>query len=140
MITEAMGNKRLLRLAEILEAVPRVHDVGAEKRGYDQARITHPCGSPACAWGHWLLSSPARTRRIYKEAEGNGTLQRDHGLYGKAGMLLVYINQSPDEFYLTRDEQEELFDWDGCGGAKTGKQAAKYIRNFVAQRQKAAAK
>ena len=35
------------------------------------------------------------------------------------------------EFDITYDQYAKLFDGDGCGRAKTAKQAARYIRAFI---------
>lgn len=122
------GNKRLLELASILEDVPAVHEEGDELRGYRQARIIHPCGSPACAWGHWYLSSRSRKARIFKQAAEMG----NRG--SKEGFPIVYIEQSVHEFSLTPTESDLLFEGDGCDLARTGTQAAAYIRKFVQNR------
>lgn len=122
------GNKRLLALADLLEDVPAVHDEGDELRGYRQSQLIHPCGSPACAWGHWYLSSRSRKDRIFKQA-------RETGNAGwRLNRPVVYIEQAIYEFRLTPMESDLLFENDGCGYAETGAEAAEFIRKFVKKR------
>jgi len=39
-----------------------------------------------------------------------------------------------EHFGITFDEANELFNWDGCGNAKTPLEAAAYIEGFVARK------
>lgn len=131
------GNARLLQLADLLETIPAVHPEGNELRGYDQAEIIHPCGSPACAWGHWLLADPVRAERIFAEAKEN-FLTGEIYMAGEDSQEIrhrfVYTDQAQYEFSLDNYEEIALFSAHGCRGAKTGAEAAAYIREFVARR------
>lgn len=121
-----IGLKRLLKLADILDVADAEH----RKRGepaYAQAIVTHACGSPACAIGHWAASNKRRW---------------GVSLFGTSVKLLKgpyahdMFSSIEHEFDLSELEAEEIFESYGCGGAKTAKQAAKYIRKFVARKQK----
>jgi hypothetical protein len=107
------GAKRLIKLAGILGKADALH----KKRGepsYDQRHAGHACGTPACAGGHWNVSIG-----LPPYAMGKGSF---------------YINET---FGLSSDrEWGELFGADGCGDAKTAREAASYIRGFVARKLK----
>lgn len=136
------GDKRLLKLADILEKVPeRKWDGHAS--GYYQGAVTHLCGTPSCAWGWWLFGDKRRYARISKadpfmdKDDIKFTLANWHThLAGCRGYVSFMGNAAADEFGLVKPELEELFDGAGCGRAVTGKQAANYIRKFVARRNK----
>jgi hypothetical protein len=119
----ALGNERLLELAAILDVADAQHRQRKEPT-YDQSVIVHDCGTPACAAGHWAASNPDRW-----EIRGGCT-------YLKGRSSMGAIPAMSNEFALSIDEYEELFGSAGCNGARTAKQAAKYIRRFVSQRQK----
>lgn len=129
-----LGNLRLLELADLLESIPEVHPEGNELRGYDQKEIIHPCGSPACAWGHWLFSNKARTERIFTEAHSVGLVGHTYGEKGEKKFEFVYTDQAQHEFGISDRVEFMLFNRMGCGGAKTGAQAASFIREFVERR------
>jgi hypothetical protein len=99
---------RLEHLAHILDTADAEHRKNGEPT-YSQWCQFHLCGTPSCALGHYR----ARTER--------------------ARSLAFYEEK---EFGLSQAETEELFDCDGCGGAKTAKQAAKYIRKFIARKRR----
>jgi hypothetical protein len=108
-----IGNRRLLKLASILDTADAEH----RKRGeptYEQGCFRHECGTPACALGHWI-------------AHDDGWLDQ-----GSSADFL----KAKDVFVLGAGDSQVLFGTDGCGGARTAKQAAKYIRAFVARRSK----
>lgn len=99
------------------------------------------CGTPACALGHY-----AARRDLQREFK----IWTDKR-YGYAGILARSDGSSEFEaaaehFGLTYDpydgdgEVYELFAPSGCGGAKTPKQAARYIERFVARKEKEGAK
>lgn len=145
MISIETGNRRLLQLAKILDRVPAVKQVGKDKmRGYDQEAVTHPCGSPACAWGHWLYGNKERFKRIALEdgARKNDikfVLDRWHSSsVVHDGRYVSFYDAGEREFALSPGETTMLFEAHGCGRATTGKQAANYIRIFVAGRRQEA--
>jgi hypothetical protein len=104
-----LGARRLLRLAKILDSAKR----------YDQQKLQHSCGTPACAWGHYVFSLGERKRRQFLSTDMTGFA------------VIRGIDQADNEFMLSWNEREELFGVSGCSNARTAKQAAKYIRAFV---------
>lgn len=114
MTTVAVGNRRLLKLADILDKADALHRKLGEP-GYDQTRVSHnnECRTPACAWGHWR-AQPNVTKRLGEWAS------------------MCFIES---EFSISEYDAELIFGGEGCESAKTAKQAAKYIRAFVKRRQ-----
>lgn len=115
MTTLAVGNRRLLKLADHLETIPR--------GSYSQHLLT--INGPRCAIAHWWETPE------YKRANaGNRGGEVDSGSY-----------------FALRPESSDWHEVFGVQGLKangksptTGKQAAKRIRVFVAERAKAGAK
>lgn len=114
-----LGNQRLLQLAEILDTADERHIERGEPT-YDQMMFDHHCGTPACAAGHWIAAHPERwdmsTCTLISEPFG------------------LISDQLSKEFCVDEFEYSELFGPDGCNNAKTAKDAADYIRSFVARR------
>lgn len=107
------GSKRLLKLAKILDTADAKHKEKGEPT-YDQCVDAHPCGTPACAGGHWNVSVGLTP----------GTMYRAKSFY------------SSDTWGITDSEWLELFGPAGCNNAQTSKDAAKYIRAFVKRKLK----
>ncbi len=121
-----VGMNRLNRLADILDVADRQHRANNEPR-YKQGIFVHGCGTPACALGHWAFNNQSR----WKFDDGTYPMLRncDYGWCGDGAVK---------EFGITHAEVCEIFGSDGCDGAKTAKQAAKYIRKFVKRKFKEA--
>lgn len=118
------GNRRLLKLARILDKADALHKERGEP-AFDLGVETHPCGTPACAWGHYAFSSKALALRFTGPCSFDGKVSCNY-------------NDAQPEFALAdREELNELFGFTGCGDAKTAKAAAKYIRSFVKRREAA---
>jgi len=114
---------RLRKLAKILFTADEKHSQNDEPE-YDQGRYMWPCGTPACALGHWAAANPKRWK-----------LKRT-GYSEKVPLLREKTTNDPiedaaKEFGLDYNEVSELFDGDGCGWARTGREAAIYIENFI---------
>jgi len=102
------------------------------KRGeptYRQRYLIHPCGTPACALGHWAAAHPERGWR-FKEQDTRAELT-GVGLYQGDTWAM---DAAETEFGLTLEEAWALFGPHGCGGAKSARGAAAYIREFVRRR------
>ncbi len=112
-----MNKRRLLRLASILDKADAEHKKRGEPR-YLQKQFIHGCGAPACALGSYA----AATRRRWTFTYGCPQFKTE---------AESPFQDAAVEFGISLDESLELFDGDGCGGAKTAKQAAAYIRKFV---------
>jgi hypothetical protein len=107
------GAKRLIKLAGILGRADALHKKRGEP-GYAQERASHTCGTPACAGGHWNASINLSPDSIRK-----GSFYHD------------------ETFGLSSErEWFELFGSTGCGDARTAREAASYIRGFVARKLK----
>ena len=114
------GNRRLLKLADILDKADALHEKNNEPTYY-QAKFRHSCGTPACAVGHAV----------------------EHAPFKKAGLRMKHNAIQPDvvcrffaldNYFHVAKDWDELFTGRGCGEARTAKQAAKYIRAFVKRR------
>lgn len=123
---DIIGERRLLKLAGILDEADAAHRAKKEPT-YDQEQITHECGTPACAIGHWIRHSRGRLMIT----EHGVLLHRE--VFGAEGIRFV----GSAEFRISGEQAIELFAHDGCGEAKTAKQAARYIRKFVKRVRKA---
>lgn len=124
MTTHATGMRRLLKLADILFTADAQHRKSKEPT-YDQTRLRHDCGTPACALGHWASNN----RRRWEWEEGHYPVLR-HESTGETWF------DATKEFAITYEEADELFEMNGCGRATTGKEAARYIRGFVKRKQR----
>lgn len=116
-----VGADRLLALADILDEADAKHAAKGGPR-FTMRTWFHHCGTPACAMGHWAASEDAATRGWGWNAS-KGDIQCPS--VGNLG------NEIQKEFGINHLEVDKLFSGAGCGGARTGKEAAIYIRNFV---------
>lgn len=135
---QVLGNRRLLSLAKILDKVPARHeDEYGNTVGYYQQDVFHSCGTPSCAWG-WYLTSMRKSsyERLAKQAGFNDYDIRIARMRGpKHGRLYIpYVTHAKQEFAITDAEVMDLFDSSGMGRAKSGKDAANFIRSFVENR------
>jgi hypothetical protein len=119
------GKERLLKLADILDVADAEHRKNNEP-AYDQCSVGHPCGTPACALGHWAAANPRRFIWNPRAEEEGGSV-----ISYKPDPSAGFYEMGSREFDLTSEQSTELFDGDGCGDARTGKAAARYIRKFV---------
>src|SRR5689334_20106169 len=111
MVSFKVGMNRLLRLANILDVADKKHRERKEPT-YFQGYYDHPCGTPACALGHWAAHTPSRWKLISMTMnDGN------QDFYG--------LDAAISDFGIDREESHDLFGGNGCDGAKTAKQAAK---------------
>lgn len=115
-----LGARRLLRLAKILDTADAVHKKRGEptyfQGAYEYHDMENGCKTPLCAWGHYAAATP-----------------RLDGWSSKGGGALLKTNIAY-EFSLNKAEEHKIFGFSGCGGANTAKQAANYIRSFVARK------
>ena len=108
---------------------PRPDRVGkAMKKLVKEETLPHNCGAPACALGHFAVRTDLQ-RKFTLTQYGSLRLMRDkdHPIYPNSKVVKDY-------FGVNYDEASDLFGEDGCDGATTPKQAAKYIRKFLKQR------
>lgn len=134
---KTIHKKRLLNVAKALRESKNPKAFNMNSLIWDYLDALHPCGTPACALGHYA----ARTDLQHFLKIRGFTVR-----YLSGGNLdAYYLNSGGDRklqnhFGLSGDEVIELFDSDGCGDAKTPKAAAKYIEDFVKGEEKKARK
>lgn len=106
-----IGNANLMLLASILADADARHRAAREP-AYDQTRWAHPCGTPACAIGHWRAS-------------------KGRSASGPSGQSDIPEYQA--EFALDDEQWADLFGY-RPGYARTAAEAAAKIRALVATR------
>lgn len=89
---------------------------------FDMELYVHECGSPACALGHYAMRP---------DFQDDFTIQGGNIRYQGAFCFWNAHDAAARHFDITKDEAKELFDDDGCGGARTIDEAADYIVAFV---------
>lgn len=117
-----LGNERLLKLAAILDTADELHAAKGEPT-YQQSAYLHPCGTPACAMGHWAAANPDRWHIEPQDRSVNSIIG------------LPYVEAVRQEFFINPSEEIDIFGMFGCDDALSAKDAAAYIRAFVARRQ-----
>lgn len=128
---DKIQKKRLLNVARALRESKVPKD-------FSMACFVNDCGTPACALGHY-----ASRRDLQREFDltDTGAVCNSDGLKVRVGSLILdWLGDALPHFGLSPRETSELFTGDGCGNAKTVKQAARYIERFVARKEKAQAK
>ena len=143
---EILRNKsRLLNVAKSLREAPVPKAFNMAMWVHDdvhklQDGTKFDCGTPACALGHY-----ASRRDLQKTFEiqvsstdlGFGETEKRAKLVDTKTGSRVYFGDTvggftvEKHFGITTEQAEELFGESGCGNAKTPKDAAKYIENFV---------
>lgn len=131
---EAIYKKRLLNVARALRESPKpkaftMHCyVGGDTWDFDTSH--NWCGTPACALGHYAARTDLqRLMRIL-----NGKAVYRESIYGSS---ICYADECVlKHFGIYWSEAGCLFGSEGCGNAKTTKQAARYIERFVARKEK----
>lgn len=118
--------KRLEELADLLDTVDKEHRARKEPT-YDQSHYFHPCGTPSCALGHWAAAHPRRWRVRRSGYDG----RRLYPLLRGGNFADSHLSSVMHEFGLNSDDVDMLFGHQGCNKAKTGKQAARFIRKFI---------
>lgn len=137
--------KRLLNVARALRDADRTKAyfdmrsfVGVGSEGF--------CGTPSCALGHYASRTDLQKFvRIQKQRVKNPVRQEeilldayvvfvknDHRFDASTPTDIAYQNH----FGIGPFEAEDLFEFNGCGGATTPLAAAKYIEKFVSRKKK----
>lgn len=147
--------KRLLNVARALRDAAKARkkfdmekyvfgDENALESKFDQGRFKYCnteenfCGTPACALGHYAARTDLQRLLKIVVVKDNwyGVSYAAMGMYGVKNSNWCQQNEVEHHFGISTDEFIELFDYNGCGGAKTPLQAAKYIEKFVKRKQK----
>lgn len=113
----------LEELATILETADEEHAKKNEP-GYTQVAYVHPCGTPGCALGHWAVAHPDRW--VVNPSQERVVSRNISGISPFSSAVI--------EFGITFHEAEELFGGGGCDHAETAKEAAAYVRVFIADK------
>lgn len=115
--------QRLLNVALALRESPRPAAFDMGQYGYDEEEL-HPCGTPACALGHYAVRQDLQSsfRLVMDGVKGiNSDWYID---YDEAAIL--------EHFGIDVDEAGDIFGGYGCGRAETAVAAAEFIEAFVA--------
>ncbi len=119
--------KRLLNIARALRE-------SKEPEKFTMMRFGHCCCTPACALGHY--ASRKDLQHIFKLSE-TGTLRYivAEGNFHPSHDVSYDEDRVLKHFNITSYESRLLFDViNGCGGAQTTVNAAKFIEGFVARK------
>lgn len=144
--------QRLLRAAKSVEEseIPEAftmkcffHGDGIGGSTPEKAQEKNWCGTPACVLGHYG-SRPDLQRLFVVElvpesltynSEGNLVkIEHPELKYRSGGGLCFSDDEFLDHFGVTEQQAIDLFDMNGCGNAKTPKEAVTFIRKFVKSR------
>lgn len=127
MTTQAVGDRRLLRLADILDVADAKHRAQGEPT-YVQGKFRFGCGTPACALGHHAVATPKR----WTFGDFSFPLLRNPPPELPSPGHALSCAQV--EFSLTETQAADIFGYSGCDRASTAKKAARFIRRFVKAR------
>ena len=117
--------RRLLNVARALEE-------STNPEAFNMDVVTHACGTPGCAFGHYIHRTDLQHTFVPLNNE------YAYALRSKPSILIAWSHGTTvrmEHFDISDPEDEELFSSLGCGGATTAKQAAHYIRAFVNRRE-----
>jgi len=125
-----MNKERLLNVAKALRESP-----APDK--FNMNRVSHACGSPACAIGHYVARQDLQSDFL-PVPPGHSHMDREGGtghVLLTSGKVVFFTARSLlEHFDLDSDEYEQLFGGGyGCGDARTAIEAAEYIERFVAR-------
>lgn len=123
-------------------------------------QVIHPCGTPACVWGHYVartdlqsdfvadLRCSAQARLVTGPSAGWGLSYNDEKVCKHFGLRVNDVerlfaaphdectcDRAADYWYDDDDHEGDCLWHGGCGGATTPEDAAAYIRAFVAKRE-----
>jgi hypothetical protein len=131
-MTDARTNDHDLHRQRLLNVARALRESSRPEK-FDMTEVIHPCGTPACAFGHYVsrtdLQDFVKPERCTFQDTGRQFWRPvfvDDGAHAS-----FYGRRVQEHFGLTREEQHALFDGGGCGEAETANQAAEYIERFV---------
>lgn len=88
------------------------------------------CGTPACALGHYGARN--HLQPVMRIGETETYDEKRPALLYRNNRCVDFIDQKiQNHFGIDEEQSEELFGCDGCGGARTPIEAARYIEKFV---------
>jgi hypothetical protein len=123
--------QRMLNVARALRESPAPDD-------FTMSTEFHDCGTPACAWGHYLLRRDLQNA-FMASLESIDTEGFYSGLYsgyahtsdGRIRELVYSSLLVRAHFGIDFDETEEVFGPFGCNDAQSAREAAEYIEWFA---------
>jgi hypothetical protein len=108
-----VNKERLLNVARALRE-------SEHPERFTMLTIAHPCGTPACALGHYAAR---------RDLQDVFSLSRNGFLVTKSKALPFEVER--EHFGITEEQEDELFGARGCDNAPTAVAAAEYIERFV---------
>ena len=90
----------------------------------------HTCGTPACAFGHYVARRDLQRAFEAVHRADNGALHPGAWRSVTTGKFYRHCERRA-HFGISQDEDAELFGVKGCNDAKTPNEAADYIEEFV---------
>jgi hypothetical protein len=143
-MNRATSDRRLLKLADFLEALPRKRFNYDRWVGMDwQGALDLSCGTTACALG-WAATMPAFRRAgliLNRDCVGNEvTLKHDPGTYPAAAAAEVFGLLEREAYFLFYPSYPSWSNGERQSPDRnsTPKQVARHIRRFVRERAVAA--
>lgn len=119
------GEKRLLEAADLVE----------NSSSFDMHTWIHPCGTPACVLGHYAVAHPEAWGILNGVPFLNPKLSRcraDKEFFSARNESRLSVLEGAAEYFgISRAEADIIFSGSGCGMARTGAEAAAFIRGFV---------
>lgn len=130
--------KNLIRLVKTLRSAPHekakyfTMNTFVHAEGGDLVKSNpNMCGTPACALGWYSSNKSQKAFKIGKIHGETAVLSRVRNKFKPYSEFVA----AKKHFGLDGGrEVEELFGCDGCGNAKTTKQAANYIERFIVRK------
>lgn len=118
---------RLLAVARALRESPKPEAFTMQLYAYGPNRYDaeHPCGTPACALGHYASRADLQKEFVIV---GHSVLFADES---RRGIAHYDSEEVMEHFGLSLNQASLLFNSQGCGGAKTVEEAAQFIEDFV---------
>jgi hypothetical protein len=116
-----VNKDRLLNVARALR------EAKTAECDFDMSFYVHECGTPACALGHYAARRDLQDR--FKIVVGAAHSFLANASDGRS----VMPGDVAGHFAISIHDAGDLFDVDGCGGAKTPAVAAAFIEAFVAR-------
>jgi hypothetical protein len=121
----SVNKERLLNVAKALRESP---DPGM----FTMSLECHPCGTPACAWGHYAARADLQDEFCIRPTEDDD--EPGHDVFTQSGALAgAYSPLIDKHFDITMSQAIDLFSVGGCNFANTAIEAAEYIEAFVAR-------
>lgn len=135
----AIQTRRLENAALVLEEATNLKVDG--ERQFNMEKFVHFCGAPACVLGYYgsrtdlqklmvISGTKTKVKGRFGEYRLDAQLVYRKGLY-EQDIVDYYDERLLDHFGLNAEQSYELFGSEGCGGANTPLQAARYIRKFI---------